>query len=294
MRMNRLESLKTLLPKVSPTFVTGFLFLLLFTTFSSCTEQVSPPKEPAIPTPQELDQMTVQRINHLLAIKNYPSANKELSRIQNPSIKLSMQYKIRMDWDKNDIRTADEDLKKGLGIESLEKIESLKKRDPDFFKNHPELVPNELSETYLDSLISTDKEFQALKESKSSFKLPRDLEKSVEADAYTHLAKRRLDEGKDHFALLDIKKGLSIDPSNPKLEQMQSILKKKGNHLTEEGFNQYGKQHLRRAIRYWSDALLLSPGDKALRRNISQAQKMLERLKNLQHIDQNAKNSTVK
>lgn len=156
------------------------------------------------------------------------------------------------------------------------------------------MVPNELAETYLDSLISTDKEFQALKESKSSFKLPRDQEKSVEADAYTHLAKRRLDEGKDHFALLDIKKGLSIDPSNQKLKQMQSILKKKENHLTEEGFNQYGKQHLRRAIRYWSDALLLSPGDKALRRNISQAQKMLERLKNLQHIDQSAKNSTVK
>jgi len=289
MRMNRLENLKTLLPKVSQTFVTGFLFLWVLATFSSCTEQVSPHKEPVKPTPQELDQVTVQKINHLLAIKNYPAAKKELSRIQNPSLKVSMQNKIRMDWDKNDIRTADEDLKKGLGIESLEKMESLKNRDPVFFKNHPEMVPNELTETYLDSLISTGKEFQALKESKSGFSLPKDLEKSVETDAYTHLAKRRLDEGKDHFALLDIKKGLSIDPSNPKLLQMQSILKKKGNHLTEEGFKQYGKQHLRRAIRYWSDALLLSPGDKSLRQNISQAQKMLERLKSLQHIDQNPK-----
>ena len=292
--MNRSEKLKKELCKRKTTSIVEFVFLFFLAMLSSCTEQLAPHKVPQPPTAQELDQRLVQKINHLLAIKNYSGAKRELSQIHSPSLRESMRSKVRLDWDINDIRTADEDLKKGLGVESLDTIESLKKRDPDFIRNHPELIPNDLTETYLDSLISTGKEFQALKESKDSFRLPKDLERAVETDAYTHLAKRRIDEGKDHFALLDIKKGLLIDPSNEKLARMKSILKKKENYLTEEGFKQYGKQHLRRAIRYWNDALLLSPGDKGLQKNITQAQKMLERLKSLQHIDQISKNSTAK
>lgn len=292
--MNRSEKLIKELWKRKTNALAELAFLLLLVMMSSCTEQLAPNKEPSPPTIQEMDQRLVQKINHLLSIKNYPGAEGQLSQIWSPSIKKSMQNKVRLDWDKNDIRTADEDLKKGLGIESLDKIESIKKRDPDFFRKHPAMIPNDLAETYLYSLISTGKEFQALKESRSSFIMPKDLEKAIEINAYTHLAKRRLDEGKDHFALLDIKKGLLIDPSNENLEKMKTILKKKENYLTEEGFKQYGKQHLRRAIRYWSDALLLSPRNKALRKNITQAQKMLERLKSLQHIDQVSKNSSPK
>jgi hypothetical protein len=270
-----------------------FQTLLSFLTLAiaSCTGPVVPHKEPAPPTIQEMDNRLVLRIDHLLFARNYPGAKRLTEKIRNPSLKMSIKKKVALEWDKNDIRSAAEDLKKGMGIESLEKLNSLKKRDPAFFRDHPDMIPGDLAETYLDSLISSGKEFEALKEARSSFILQKDLEKTVETDAYIHLASRRMDKGKDHFALLDIQKGLSIDPSNTKLLKMRAILEKKKNYLTEEGFKQYGRQHLRRAIRYWSDALLLSPGNKSLRQNIIQAQKMLDRLKSLQNIGQVSKNA---
>lgn len=287
--MNRSEKLKKEVWKPKTSSMIKVVFFLFIATIPSCTEPMTQHKEPAHPTVQEMDRSLSQKIDHLLAIKNYPGAKRLLVQIRNPSLKKSIQDKIRLDWDKNDLQSAAENLKKGLGIEALDKLESIKKRDPDFFKNHPEMIPNDLAETYLDSVISRGKEFQALQESRSIFRLPSNLVKVVDTDAYIHLAKRRLDEGKDHYALLDINKGLLIDPSNLELKKMQTILKEKENRLTEEGFKEYGKQHLRRAIRYWSDALLLSPGDKGLRKNITQAQKMLDRLKKLQQIDQTSK-----
>lgn len=291
--MNRSKRLQKNPEKWQIASLVKFFALVLLTISSSCTEQLTPRREPP-PSIQEIDHSVIQKINSLLALKNYPLAKKQLSRIREISLKKSMEMKVGFEWDQNDIQTAEEDLKKGLGVESLAKLDSFRKRDPVFFKNHTEMIPDDLAETYLDSLISTGKEFQALNEAKNLFKLPKPLEKKVESDAYIHLAQRRLSEGKDHFALLDIKNGLLIDPSNQKLESMQFILKKRQTFLTEQGFKQYGKQHLRRAIRYWGDALLLSPGDSALQGNIMQAREMLERLKSMQHNEQTSTNSPAK
>jgi hypothetical protein len=277
--------------KTSSIIQVGFLFFLL--TIASCAEQMPRHKETPIPTAQELDQRVALKIHHLLAIKSYPEAKKMLAQIKNTALKQSLQEKIRQDWGQDDILTATEELRKGLGIEALDKLESLRKRDPNFFRSHSGTIPNDLAETYLESFISSGKEFRALQESKSLFKLPKSLEKTIDTDAYIHLAKRRLDEGKDHYALLDIKKGLLIAPDNPELKKMKSILKKKENWLTEEGFRAYGNQHLRRAIRYWSDALLLSPGDNGLQKNITQAKEMLDRLKSLQRTEQVSKNPNI-
>lgn len=263
--------------------VLSFFALILLT---SCLKETPPvPLSPPPLSAEEKDRLTVKRIKTDISLQHFALARKRILLIHGSALRKSWENRLRNAWAEADISRAESFLKKDSLNDALNTVDTLRKRDRSYIESHSETFPEDLSEACLNHLIETGKELQAITESRTVFQLPAPLKQKIAVMAYTHLAQRRLAQGKDHYAYLDARRGLLLDPKNPALLNISSTLRKKEQYLTEQGFREYGKQHLRRALLYWKDALLLDPKDPSLHSNIVQAKKMLERLKDIEHVE---------
>ncbi|AFS53611.1 hypothetical protein LFML04_1393 [Leptospirillum ferriphilum ML-04] len=269
-----------------PVLLKSSIFLILSSCLlflDGCVQPSQPPPPPRkhvkhIRTRPEW----LQKMKNDEKAGNFSLAMADLESAQNTREKTYWTRHILRKWSLFDLERAKALQKSGHSADAAFLLGEVFKRSPDFLENPPKSLSPGLFRDYLLNQIENDQEMAAMRQMDLNALLSRDEKKEITFNAYLHLTKRRMSEEKFHYAMLDLKKALALNPTSPEALSLRSRLFLQAKKWTDKGYQAFADQNLHRAIYFWKRAQEIRPDDKSLAENIQKAQKLQERLQEIE------------
>ncbi|KGA92733.1 hypothetical protein LptCag_0468 [Leptospirillum ferriphilum] len=269
-----------------PVLLKSSLFLLL----SGCLLFLDGCMQPSLPPspPRKHVKHIRTRPGWLQKVKNdeksgnFSLAMADLESAKSLREKTYWTMHILREWSLFDLEKAKALQKSGHSADAAFLLAEVFKRSPDFLEKPPKSLSPGLFRDFLLNQIENNQEMAAMRQMDMNTLLARDVKKEITFDAYLHLTRRRISEEKFHYAMLDLKKALALNPTSPEARSLQSRLFLQAKKWTDMGYQAFADQNLHRAIYFWKRAQEIRPDDKSLAENIQKAQELQERLQEIE------------
>ena len=213
---------------------------------------------------------------------NFSEAMVDLEGARSEKEKKYWSERILRKWSLFDLERANTLAKSGHSDDAAFLLGEVFKRSPEFLVKPPKSLSPTLFQDYLLNEVDKGQELAALRQMDLNGLLTRTGKKEVTFAAYLHLTKRRIFEEKFHYAMLDLKKALALNPESPDARLLESRLLLQAKKWTDKGYQAFADQNLHRAIYFWKRAQEIRPDDKSLAANIQKAQELQEKLQEIE------------
>ncbi|MHB8544603.1 MAG: tetratricopeptide repeat protein [Leptospirales bacterium] len=242
----------------------------------------SPPSHPssrkpvALPAPVVLDSS--RKIVLFEHVGNYPKALEEARRLQHTKERVKWTRKVLQDWSLFDLNESLAMYRSGHAVDATALADHAFEIQPALLhKPLPVLTP-ELWKDFLLAKINFNQELWVTQVVGDNGLLDNKQKQEILFHSYLHLSERRISAQKYHEALIDIRRALKFSPSDP---AAQGVMKTIQDHLklvTDKGYLEFTRQHLRRALFYWQQAVEIDPKDQDVKKNILKTKDLLKKL----------------
>ncbi|MCL4460420.1 MAG: hypothetical protein M1297_01735 [Nitrospirae bacterium] len=213
---------------------------------------------------------------------NFSAAMADLEGARTIQEKKYWTRHILREWSLFDLDRALALQKSGHAEDAAFLLEEVFKRSPEFLVKPPASLSSALFQDYLMGEIGKNQEISALQQMEMNSLLDKKRKNEVAFGAYLHLTKRRISEEKFHYAMLDLKKALALNPGSPDARFLESRLLLQAKKWTDMGYQAFADQNLHRAIYFWKRAQEIRPDDKSLSENIQKAKVLQEKLQEIE------------
>lgn len=262
-------------------------FFLIFSSFFLFLDGcMQPPQPQALPkthvkhvrsTPEWLQKMRTDEKSG-----NFSEAMADLEGTRSIREKTYWSRHILREWSLFDLGRANALRKSGHSADAAFLLDEVFNRSPGFLGKPPKSLSPALFRDYLLNEIEKNQELAAMRQIDKNSLLDKAGKKEITFDAYLHLTKRRISEEKFHYAMLDLKKALALNPTSPDALSLESRLFLQAKKWTDKGYQAFADQNLHKAIYFWKRAQEIRPDDKSLAENIQKAKELQEKLQEIE------------
>lgn len=268
-------------PKRAKQFLAVSLGLFFSSGLLGCVHE-TPPVHTPLPSRHSVRKPVVLDSTRKIVLfeheGNYPKALEEAKNLQSTGQREKWTGRVLQNWSVSDLNKAQSMYLTGHMADATLLVDHALELQPDLIRKPRSAMTPELWTKFLLAKIDVNQELWVTQVVEDNSLLDDKQKKDVLFHSYLHLSQRRISEQKYHAALIDIRRALKLYPADPSalvaMKNLQDHLKL----LTDKGYLEFTRQHLRRALFYWQQAVEIDPGDQDVKKNILKAKDLLKKL----------------